>query len=232
MARREPLLTVEPDAPPPPFPPADLRLPTGRVEAWHPPRLTVDPWTVLRLARCRRRESIAPAIWEAASAMAARADALVEPTARLAPVRVAAIEPGGARLAGGPRFSGRTVRAGLAGCPLAVGFVLTLGPRLEQEVSALAERRELLESFLLDTAGWAAIEAAVRTLRLDLRERLRSSGWRVGHRVAPGYGDWPLTEQAALLGLFGADTPARLSEHGVLVPFKSVTGVFGLGPAG
>jgi hypothetical protein len=231
MACRDVLTTVEPDAPPSPISPADLPLESGRVETWHPTRLTVDPGTVLRLARCRPRDDIAPAIRDAASAMAARAEALVEPTARLAPARVAAVEPGGVRLAGGPRFSGRTVTAGLAGCPLAVGFVLTVGPRLEREVTALAERRELLESFLLDTAGWAAIEAAVRALRLHLRERVRPSGWRVGHRVAPGSGDWPLTEQAALLGLFGADTPVRLSEHGVLVPFKSVTGVFGLGPA-
>lgn len=232
MASRNALPTVEPDAPPPPVPPADLRLPTGRIEAWRPGHLTLDPWIVLRLARYRRRDEVVPAIREAAAAMAAEAEALIEPTARLAPVRLAAIEPDGVRLVDGPRFSGRTVAAGLAGCRLAVGFVLTLGPRLEQQVSVLAARRELLESYLLDTAGWAAIEAAVRALRLDLRERVRSSGWRIGHRIAPGYGDWPLTEQALLLGLFGTDIPARLSEHRVLVPFKSITGVFGLGPAG
>ncbi len=35
-----------------------------------------------------------------------------------------------------------------------------------------------------------------------------------------------------ILGLFG-DTGGlvRLTEHGVLVPFKSITGLFGLGPA-
>jgi hypothetical protein len=119
----------------------------------------------------------------------------------------------------------------LDGCPLAVVFVLTLGPRLEAEVAARTERGELLESFLLDTAGWAGIEAAVRALRRDLGARAGARGWRVTHRLAPGYLDWPLEEQAALVGALGdAGGLVALSRHGVLVPFKSVTGVFGLAP--
>jgi hypothetical protein len=184
---------------------------------------------VLRLARYRRRDDVAPAIWETAQAMAARADALVEPVARLAPVRVRAAGAAGVVLGEDTPFTGRAVGRLLAGCPLAVAFALTLGPRLEAEVAALAERRLLLESYLLDTAGWATIERAVRALRLDLRARLAPAGWRPTHRLAPGYADWPLDEQSALLGLLaGHEAPVRLSEHGVLVPFKSITGVFGI----
>ena len=211
MARRNTLATLEADAPLPHFSRADFPLAPGRLERWEPRRLAIDPWTILRLSRYKRREAVAPAIWETAGSMAARAEALAEPWALLAPARVAATDPAGARLAGGPRFSGRAVTTLLSGCPLAVAFVLTLGPRLEHEVGALAARRELLESFLLDTAGWAAIEAAVRALRLDLGARLRPAGWRITHRLAPGYADWPLEEQAALLGLFAeAEPPARL----------------------
>jgi hypothetical protein len=200
------------------------------VERWRPPLLAIDPWTVLRLSRYRRRDEVAPAIWETARSMAARAETLIEPVALLAAVGVAARYPDSVRLATGPVFSGRAVATLLTGCPVAAAFVLTLGPRLEAEVAALAGRRELLESFLLDAAGWAAIEGAVRALRLDLRRRLQPAGWRISHRLAPGYRDWPLAEQPALLGLLGGDTdgPVTLSEHGVLVPFKSITGLFGL----
>ena len=236
MASRPTLPARQPDSPrptvrrdtAPPGPP----LATGRVERWRPVRLGIDPWTVLRLSRYRRREDVAPAIWETARRMAGRAEELIESTAWLAATAVAATGPEGTRLTDGPAFSGRAVGSLLAGCPLAVAFVLTLGPRLEGEVAALAERRELLESFLLDAAGWAAIEAAVRALRLDLRGRAAAVGWRVTHRLAPGYRDWPIEEQRALLGLLDAAGPAvRLSEHGVLIPFKSNTGLFGLAPA-
>jgi hypothetical protein len=201
----------------------------GRIERWAPGAVRLDPWTVLRLARYRRRADVAPAIWETAQAMTARAGLLVEPVARLAPVRVRAAGPAGVVLGEDTPFTGRTVGRLLADCPLAVAFALTLGPRLEAEVAALSERRLLLESYLLDTAGWATIEGAVRALRLDLRARLAPAGWRLTHRLAPGYADWPIGEQSALLGLLdGDDLPVRLSEHGVLVPFKSITGVFGI----
>ena len=62
----------------------------------------------------------------------------------------------------------------------AVAFVLTLGPALEAEVIALGERQDLLEAYLLDLAGWAGIEAAVRALRRELIAALPA-----GPRVAP-----------------------------------------------
>lgn len=210
---------------PPPWTP-------GAVERWQPAPLAIDPWTVLRLSRYRRREAVPAPIREAARQMTERAARLIEPRALILSARVAAAGREGARLADGTAFSGRAVGALLAGCPLAAAFVLTLGPRLEAETAALAERRDLLQAFLLDTAGWAAIEAAVRALRLNLAARARAHGWRVTHRLAPGYQDWPLEEQRALVGLFGAaEGLVRLSEHGVLVPFKSISGLFGLAPA-
>lgn len=204
----------------------------GRIERWQPRAFAVDPWMILRLSRYRRRDAVAPPIWEAARRMATRAEELATPGALLRLVHVEAAGPEGARLGEGPVFSGRSPGALLTGCPLAVAFVLTLGPGLEAETAALGERRELLEAFLLDTAGWAAIEVAVRALRLDLAARARARGWRVTHRLGPGHGDWPIEEQRLLVGLFdGEPDLVRLSEHGVLVPLKSISGVFGLAPA-
>lgn len=227
---------IEPGSPRPAFrggAPPGPPLPLGRVERWRPASLAIDPWMVLRLARYRRREDVPPAIWAATRSMTACAEALVEPAAWLAAAAVGSVGPAGVRLAEGPVFAGRAVGTLLAGCPFAVAMALTLGPRLEAEVAALAERRELLESFLLDTAGWAAIEVAVRALRLHLAARGRTRGWRVTHRLAPGYRDWPIEEQPGLLALVAGGQPAvRLSEHGVLVPFKSITGLFGLAPGG
>jgi len=216
--------TVSPTARRAPFVP-------GAVERWQPAALAIDPWMVLRLCRYRRREAVEPAVEHVADRMAARAAELAAPTALLRVLRVTAADPDRVALGDGGVFTGRAAAALVGPCPLAAVFVLSLGPRLEEEAAARAERRELLEAFLLDTAGWAAIEIAVRALRLALVARARRGGWRVTHRLAPGYGDWPLEEQAVLLRALGdTEGVVALSEHGVLIPFKSITGLFGLMP--
>ena len=204
-----------------------VQLRPDRILAWRPERLGVDPWTVLRLARYRRRDDVPAPVWDATRAMVARAGELAAPAARLRLVRVAAATEALVSLAEGPCFSGEVVARHLAGARRAIAFVLTLGPALEAEVAALGQRQDLLEAYLLDLAGWAAIEGTVRALRRDLMVALPRS--RVSHRLGPGHGDWPLVEQRPLVGLFeGEGSPVRLSEHGVLVPFKSISGLFAL----
>jgi hypothetical protein len=204
-----------------------VRLEPGRVVPWRPDRLAVDPWTVLRLARYRRRDEAPAPVWDTTRAMAARAEELGAPAAVLRLVRVATVTDGRVTLAEGPCFSGHAVARHLAGADRAIAFVLTLGPMLETEVAALGQRHDLLEAYLLDLAGWAGLEAAVRALRRDLVAALPNA--RVSHRLGPGHRDWPLTEQASLLTLFAdAPAPVQLSEHGVLMPFKSISGIFGV----
>jgi hypothetical protein len=207
-----------------------VRLALDRVVAWEPDRLAIDPWTVLRLARYRRREDAPAAVWDVTRAMTARAGELIRPAARLRLVRVTEVTADRAVVAGAT-FSGRAIGRHLSGARQAVAFVLTLGPALETEVVALGERHDLLEAYLLDLAGWTAIEAAARALRRALVTALPPA--QVSHRLGPGHRDWPLGEQRdllALLGGAGALEPAavRLSEHGVLIPFKSISGLFAL----
>jgi hypothetical protein len=204
-----------------------VQLRPGRVEPWRPARVAIEPWTILRLARYRRREEAPAPVWEATCAMAARAEELAAPAARLRLVGVESVAENRVTLAEGPSFTGHAVARHLADAREAVAFVLTLGAALETEIAALGQRQDLLEAYLLDLAGWAGIETSVRALRHGLVAALPRV--RVSHRLGPGHRDWPLTEQGALLSLLdGKDAPVRLSEHGVLIPFKSISGLFAL----
>lgn len=202
-----------------------MRLEPGRVEGWRPADVAIDPWTVLRLAGYRRRTDPPPPVWAGARTMTARATALAEPAAWLRLVRVAARTGDRVRLVEGPAFSGRAVARHLAGARDAIAFVLTLGPALEAEVATLSARHEPLEAYLLDLAGWAGLEAAVRRLRGDIAASVPAA--RLSHRLGPGHQDWPIEEQRGLIPLLDGPAPrVRLSEHGVLVPFKSISGLF------
>jgi len=211
----------------------DQGIEPGPAKRWRPRPRALDPTLVLRLAGHRPPAPATAPIRDAARRMAEHAAALVAIEAWWRAVRVSEASETGVRLEGSSRFSGRAVGAHLAGCRLAVAFVLTIGPALEAEVTALDQAREPLDALFLDTAGWGAIEDAVRRLRLDLRARARLQGGRLSHRLAPGYADWPLQEQSTLLRLLGpGPLPVRLTEHGVLVPFKSITGLFSLRTGG
>jgi hypothetical protein len=204
-----------------------VQLRPDRVVPWRPDGLTVDPWTVLRLARYRRRDDVPPPVWDATRAMAARAGELATPAAGLRLVHIGTATDDRVSLTEGPRFSGHAVARHLTGARRAIAFILTLGPALEAEVATLGQRQDLLEAYLLDLAGWAGIETAVRGLRRDLVAALPRA--RVSHRLGPGHRDWPLTEQHELVALLETDAaPVRLSEHGVLIPFKSISGLFAL----
>lgn len=205
-----------------------MRIESGGVVAWRPRALAIDPWTVLRLARYRRRDAAPQAVWDAARAMAARAGSLADPEARLRLVHVIEADRRGVTLAEGASFSGGAVARHVGGAPKAIAFALTLGPAIETEVAALSTAEELLDAYLLDLAGWAGLEAAVRALRGDLVATLPDA--RVSHRLGPGHLDWPIEEQRALIPLLDGEAPlVQLSEHGVLMPFKSISGLFALG---
>src|SRR5262245_36465198 len=100
-----------------------VQLPSEHVVPWQPHRLSIDPWTVLRLARYRRREDPPAAVWDATRAMATRAGELAAPAARLRVVRVTAIDTAHVSIAGGTSFSGRAVARHLTGASRAIAFV-------------------------------------------------------------------------------------------------------------
>ncbi len=206
----------------------------GAVWRWplEPPAVQAD--LILRLQKYRDPASAPVPIREAAEAAAADAGRLVAPEAMCWRGPVTAVDEGGAVvLAGTHRFTSLALARLLAPATEAIVVVLTLGEALERRAAALFDEHLPLESVLLDTAGWGAIELLIREVRRRLVERERPAGRRVTHRLAPGYRDWPVEEQAALLGVFGeTPLPVRVTEAAWLVPVKSISALFGVVPAG
>lgn len=195
-------------------------------------RPAVPAEMILRLQKYHDLTRVPAAVHQAASVVAAEASRLIAPEAVVWRGPVTGLDPGGVvTLGGAHRFHSEALVRLLAGCPEAMVFVLTAGAGIERRAREMLEDRLLVEGFLMDTAGWAAIEILVRGLRRRLSEDERRAGRSLTHRLAPGYCDWPVDEQVALLGVFG-DTPlpVTVNEAACMLPQKSISGVFGIIP--
>lgn len=198
---------------------------------YRPSRVRLGLASLLRTQGYRDPAQAAPAIRDVAEAMLALADTLIDPAVAYVTRPVESAGGDGLRLAGGPRFRGRCLAAHCAAAREVMCFVATLGPALEVRAGELSDDGQLLEALFLEAAGWLALEDTLRAFRAEQRSRLRPLGLRPGPRLGPGYLDWPLTEQPDLFRLFDAAAlPVTLSAHGVMVPRKSLSGLFGIVP--
>lgn len=193
----------------------------------------VDPDLILRLQKYKKLEAVPAPVRQAARAMAALAESLVEPEGRLWRAPVRRIEPEGTVLVGdGVEFQSRALARLLRDATEVIAVLLTIGPRLETRAREMMAEEEFLEALLLDTAGWVAIDALAKTLRRDLSADATAQRFRLTHRMAPGYADWGLEQQRVLFSPFGQEAlPVRLTEACVMLPQKSISGIYGLIPA-
>jgi hypothetical protein len=185
---------------------------------------------ILRLQKYRDLARVPAAIRDAAEEAARQAPGLIAPDV-VVWRGAAEVEEARIVLGGTQQFESRGLARLLARSDEAYVIVLTIGAALEERAHAMFEEQLFLESVLLDTAAWAAIELLMRTIRRRLGDVERPAGRSVTHRLGPGHLDWPLAEQPALLALFG-DTPlpVRLNEAACMLPQKSISGVLGIVP--
>ncbi|MBM3347259.1 MAG: hypothetical protein FJY55_12285 [Betaproteobacteria bacterium] len=211
--------------------------------AWQPfqrRRLEIAPEQLLRLMGYRDAATIRPQVRETAAAMAQLAESAATPAASYRRVPIASCSAQELVLSTGTRFGGSALHDLLSDCEAVVVFVLSLGARFDGVQRNLAAGGKTLEAYMMEMAGWIAIEQATRLLRQHLQAEAKGEALRLTRRMAPGYTtradgikvEWPLEDQRPLFKLFGEDAPARLVEGScAMTPKMSRSGLFGLAPA-
>jgi len=109
--------------------------------------------------------------------------------------------------------------------------VITIGPKLEKQVTDYSKSGETLRGMILDGIGSAAVDSLVPEVLRLVASEVSYRGYEISSPVCPGMPGFPLTEQWNLSGLVNADEiGVRLNTSGVLVPRKSTSMVIGIGP--
>lgn len=109
--------------------------------------------------------------------------------------------------------------------------VVTIGEAIDRQIDELNKAGKVLEAYLLDSVGVVALAEVGKAIREYAEKEAASRGWGVSASLAPGsLQGWPITGQFALCALLPLEEiGVRLSESGVIVPFKSASGLIGLG---
>jgi len=187
--------------------------------------------SIEELLRAQGSAAQRPAVREAARWAVAEAQRLAEPAAvwDLLPVH----QVDGERARVGKAW----LRVGshadlLASARQALVSVATIGPALEAEARRLIEEDNLLEGFMLDSAGVLALAAVGDSLNRLAEALAAQKEWGVSLALAPGsLVGWPVHDQKALCNLLDlAAIGVTLNSSQVLVPHKSASRLVGLGP--
>jgi hypothetical protein len=102
--------------------------------------------------------------------------------------------------------------------------VCTIGPALEEMVTALSKDGDMLAAVVLDAIGSAAAEATARYANERIDEMAAAVGLKTSCRASPGYGDWDVKEQKNLFELVPAERiGVTLTASSMMVPRKSVS---------
>lgn len=198
-----------------------------------PRDLTIPVEPLLRMQGYRDLARVRDRVRKIADEAAAQAERLIMPEAHYRRVRIVECTATSLRLETGTVFHSNGFAKVLGGCSEVVLFLLTLGPRLDDEVAKQSARDDLVAALFLEMAGWLAIERATKQFAGHLWALAGAEGLGLGRRLAPGYADWPLDGQKPLFDMFaGLDVPVQLLESNAMMPKKSRSGLYGLGAVG
>ena len=167
----------------------------------------------------------------------AQAKDLVRPTVAYEWVGVEAAEGGQVVLA--TRNLNRRIRLNIgphadlmAEAELALVSVVSIGSKIDEQISELNQAGQNLLAYLLDSVGVVALGKVGEAVRRLAEKEANHRSWGVGSFLGPGsLSGWPLSGQIELCSILPIDQIGiHLNSQGVLMPFKSASGIIGAGP--
>lgn len=127
------------------------------------------------------------------------------------------------------KIQGDSIVKHLEGCEKVVCMAVTVGEKIEHEITNRFRQGHYFESMLMDAAATSAVEQAADSLEKTIELETSKDGYKMRWRYSPGYGDWDIRHQKNFFKIVGAkEIGMSLSISMMLIPRKSVTAIIGL----
>jgi hypothetical protein len=127
--------------------------------------------------------------------------------------------------------TGKIVTSFLKKSSAVILFSVTCGNKVETLSKQLMKSGHGLEGLIVDLIGSELAESITSYLHNYIEEKLDGTGFGVTNRFSPGYCNWPVSDQHKLFSLLkGNNCGIELTPSSLMLPIKSVSGIFGIGP--
>lgn len=200
----------------------------------------INDWRILERARRRASRFMSGSLPASSARMAAllpelageiRDEGLFSPAMTYQSFAVAGIGGGAIRLSDGSTLSGLSAITGeLAGAEEIIVGAATLGPVIEERISALFAERRAMRALALEELATAALFELSDQIATRIGRLAKAKGHGLSERYAPGDLGVPFSLQPKLCELAGAaNLGITLSSSGMMRPVKSLCFLFASG---
>jgi len=195
---------------------------------------TFDTDKVLRLLGAKEGRHISSSSLRRVDLMAEEIESILKPQLSYRILELLEVNRNGIELADGTRFKSPKLAKAMADAESVCCFMATVGPAVDMEIKHLMQQQRYADAYILDAMGSISAENVVEQFYQWMATQQGKKDGAVTVRFSPGYCDWPIQQQQLLFDIFtDTDTPEIvLNESFLMLPQKSISGLFGLLPTG
>ena len=156
----------------------------------------------------------------------------LEPAAIYSAFNISGIQEDLVFFESGHIFRGPNISKILTGSETAVIFIFTLGSKIDELSRSERESGDTLATIVVDALTTSMLGVAGEYIgRVIKEENLVQKGYGSTCTYSPGQYKWTIEEQKEIFKMVdGSKIGVRLNDSYLMVPFMSVSGVYGFGP--
>jgi len=131
----------------------------------------------------------------------------------------------------GTSFNGPNISRILKGSEVATVFIFTIGSKVDEVIREVSESGDILSNIIMEAITTSLLGLLGEYMGGIIRkEGTREKGWSSTCSYSPGQYRWTIEEQKVLFSMVdGSKIGVRLNESFLMLPFKSISGIYGFG---
>jgi len=129
-------------------------------------------------------------------------------------------------------FNGSNISKILKGSKIAFIFICTLGIDTDQIIAETSKSGDTLSTIIMDSITTELLFVlGEHVSKIIKKEGLKEIGWASTCQYSPGQYRWTIEEQKEMFSMVdGNKIGVELNNSCLMIPFKSISGVYGFGP--